>query len=310
MRSLHLPQRHSVHRARRPHQGFRLAVGMAVGALALSVLAACGSDDDDTSSSGNDAPLYEALPQSVKDKGVVTIAGISESPPNVTHDDDGKTLIGISPDVMKALSKVLGVKVVYEPVQEFGSILTGVQAGRFDGGYLFADTLERQKVADMLSFLDTGTVFIAGPGVADAGDDFPCGSKVGVSQGSVNDYAVTRLSESECQGKAAVDIKRFANGAAGFTALSSGQIDYYSADPMAGTYSANQSGGKFTAATKTWDPVPAGFAMSKEKADLTEVLSKGLQQLLDDGTIKSILEDWDTTTEVIRTTVGLNEATK
>src|SRR5690606_20267308 len=80
--------------------------------LATALLAGC-SQTSTTPASHTDggvnteAPLYDQLPDAVKDAGVIKIAGDTH-PPYRTIEENGD-ITGIDPDLQAALSKQLGV---------------------------------------------------------------------------------------------------------------------------------------------------------------------------------------------------------
>ena len=83
---------------------------LVVAALATAALAAagCGGDDD-----GPDSPTPAAsagaiaaeLPDDIKSKGTLTVAADATYPPNEFLAPDGKTIVGMSPDLGRCLGE-------------------------------------------------------------------------------------------------------------------------------------------------------------------------------------------------------------
>lgn len=86
---------------------------------ALAALVGCssgGSSQGAASASSSGVPaLHNALPQSIKDAGVIRFAGDSHPPYRVVA-AGGKTVTGIDKDFQDALGKVLGVRTQTEIV--------------------------------------------------------------------------------------------------------------------------------------------------------------------------------------------------
>ncbi len=77
------------------------------------------------------APAYaqEAL-EELKEQGFARIA-IANEPPFTAVNPDG-TVSGAAPDVARAVFKALGVDDVVASISEYGAMIPGLQAGRFD----------------------------------------------------------------------------------------------------------------------------------------------------------------------------------
>ncbi|WP_252435324.1 transporter substrate-binding domain-containing protein [Pseudonocardia humida] len=139
--------------------------------------------------------LHALLPQKVKDAGVLVFAAASH-PPYRTIGLDG-TITGIDKDLQDALSRVLGVRVEMEQVDDLPAALDGMLAGRFDAfnGPVKA-TAEREQQFDSITWMTTHTSYVVPVGSA-AGTTEPedlCGKRVAVVAGSVVEGRLARLS--------------------------------------------------------------------------------------------------------------------
>src|SRR5262245_9737602 len=101
--------------------------------------------------------------------------------PNEFVAANGKTIVGMDPDLAQAIGRVLkrNVRVVNAT---FDTIIPGLQSGKYGLGMSsFTDTKEREKVVDFVTYFSAGTSFYVkkgGPkinGLADL-----CGHSVGV----------------------------------------------------------------------------------------------------------------------------------
>src|SRR5437016_10664984 len=182
----------------------RLIRSVGASALAMALLAGCGSSKKSTTTSATEAPTSAAnaaiaaqVPAAIKAKGNLIVASEAQYAPNEFIAPDGHTVIGMDPDMVKAIAAVLGLKVsVVNSTLE--AIIPGLAAGRYDiGASSFTDTKEREKTVDFVDYFKAGLSFYAkssaNPGVNKLAD--LCGKSVAVEKGTVE------LEESEKQAK-------------------------------------------------------------------------------------------------------------
>ena len=182
----------------------KLIARMCVPALAVLVLAGCGSSSSSTSStattssgsSGADAALAAEVPAAIKAKGTLIVATEAEYAPNEFLASDGHTIIGMDPDMLTAIAEVLGLKVSFVNAN-FEAIIPGLAAGRYDiGASSFTDTKEREKTVDFVDYFKAGISFYAktsaNPGVKTVAD--LCGKTVAVEKGTVELEEATKQS--------------------------------------------------------------------------------------------------------------------
>lgn len=169
--------------------------------LALAGCSAGAADSGDTEPSADggvdtSAPLYDQLPDAIKEAGVITMAGDTH-PPYRTIEEDG-SFTGIDPDLQAALSEQLGVPFEIVTSSGLDAMLTGMLSGRYDGfnGPVRA-TPEREADFDAIVWMTTRTSYVF---PADSADDFPdseavCGARVAGVVGSVTETQLARLNE-------------------------------------------------------------------------------------------------------------------
>src|SRR5947208_5971901 len=136
--------------------------------LALAVIAGCGSSKKTTTSSTTaatpavsvDPAVAVQVPAKIKSKGTPIVASEAEYAPNEFIAPDGHTVIGMDPDMVKAIAAVLGLKVKVVN-STFEAIIPGLAAGRYDiGASSFTDTKEREKTVDFVTYLSVGQAFL------------------------------------------------------------------------------------------------------------------------------------------------------
>ncbi|HWM15987.1 MAG TPA: transporter substrate-binding domain-containing protein [Microbacterium sp.] len=172
-----------------------------VSLAAVLALAGCSAEapadpGPSTAPEGAEAPLYDQLPDAIKDAGAITLAGDTH-PPYRTIEEDG-SFTGIDPDLQAALSAQLGVPFEIETASGLDAMLTGMLSGRYDGfnGPVRA-TAEREADFDAIVWMTTRTSYVY---LADREDEFPdsdavCGARVAGVTGSVTETQLQRLNE-------------------------------------------------------------------------------------------------------------------
>jgi polar amino acid transport system substrate-binding protein len=282
----------------------RPAAGLATAALVVA-LAACGSSSNGTTSStsqpssaaltsAKDAKVAAEVPASVKSKGTLTVAADATYPPNESIGSDGKTVVGMDPDLAKALAGVMGLKASVQN-QTFDSIIPGLAAKKYDLGMSsFTDTKEREKTVDFVTYFSAGTSFYekaqGGPkinGLADL-----CGHKVAVEKGTTQaDDATAQGKKCTAAGKPGVKVLVFPDQNGANLALSSGRADVGMADSPVAEYQVKQASGQFKLVGKDYGTAPYGIAIPKGSGMDKPVLG-ALKKLMADGTYTKILDKW------------------
>ncbi|WP_426624860.1 ABC transporter substrate-binding protein [Leifsonia sp. McL0607] len=286
----------------------------AVAALALS-----GCVDNSTpSSSGSassaafdvkkDDTLANSLPSKIKSAGLLTVGMDDTYPPNEYKDDNGNP-VGWEVDFTNAIGAKLGVKITYA-IAKFDNIIPSVTGGKDDFGMSsFTDTVEREKQVDFVNYYTAGISWASAKGkTVDPGN--ACGLKVAVQSTTVEDTQEVPDKSKACTdaGKAAIQVLRYDNQDDATNAVILGKADALSADSPVTLYAISKSSGKLQAAGKTFDVAPYGIPVAKN-SELTPVLQKTIQALIDDGTYKKILDKWGVADGIV-TKADVNAASK
>jgi polar amino acid transport system substrate-binding protein len=282
-----------------------------IGVLALTVLAlaGCGSSSSNSSSttsttsatttgtstsSGVVASVAKLVPAAIKSKGTLNVATEAQYAPNEFIAPDGHTIIGMDPDMLKALGEVMGLKVDMINAN-FEAIIPGIQAGRYDvGASSFTDTKEREKVVDFVDYFSAGISFYAktsaNPGVNELAD--LCGKTAAVEKGTVEqEEAEAQSKKCTKEGKPAVTVLSFPGQNAVNLAVSSGRAELGMADSPVVAYQIKQSEGQFKLIGKSYEFAPYGLAIPKTSGMTTPIL-EALKVLIANGKYKAILTKW------------------
>lgn len=247
-----------------------------------------------SSSGGADAAVAKLVPASIVAKGTLTVAADASYPPNEFIAPDGHTVIGMDADLMKALGKVMGLKV--NLVNEtFDSIIPGLASGKYDvGASSFTDTKAREKVVDFVDYFIAGESFFtkASGGVAVTGLADICGKTVAVEKGTTEESdAQTQSGKCKKAGKPAVTVLSFNDQNGANLALSSGRAQLGFADSPVSAYQVKKSNGLFKLTGPSIENAPYGLAVPK-KTDLAPALLAALKVLMQNGQYTSILTHW------------------
>jgi polar amino acid transport system substrate-binding protein len=267
----------------------------------IAVAAGCGSDDSSSSSSSSkptkaakkDAKIAAQVPAAFKNK-TLKVAADATYAPNEFIKPGSSTVVGMDPDLAKALGQVMGLKVNVVNAG-FDGIIPGLAAKKYDlGASSFTDTREREKTVDFVTYFSAGTSFYAksqgGPSIS--GLAGLCGHKVAVEKGTTQqDDSEAQSKKCKAAGKPAVKVLTFPDQNGANLALSSGRGEIGMADSPVAAYQVKKSGGQFKLAGKPYGPYPYGIAIPKDSG-LTKPVLAALKKLIADGTYMSILKKW------------------
>ncbi len=229
-------------------------VALAAAAALVGCSSGGGSQPAASTSAAGVPTLHNALPQTIKDSGVIRFAGDSHPPYRVVG-PDGKTVTGIDKDFQDALGKVLGVRTQVEIVSGLPAALQGMLANRYDAfnGPVQA-TAEREQQFDSITWMTTRTSYVVPTGSAagiKATEDL-CGKRVAVTAGSVVEGQLKKLSDF-CQTKGRVPVQPIglADTNATLLAATSGRADAAGMTQAAAIDVTAKEQGKYTYVTQT-----------------------------------------------------------
>jgi polar amino acid transport system substrate-binding protein len=139
---------------------------------------------------------------------------------------EGDNIVGIDPEIAKAVADKLGLELVIEDV-EFDSIIAGVQAGKYDIGCAgMTVTEDRLKSVNFSTPYAKGVqsvIVVDGSEITDVDKLLGGNYKVGVQTGTTGDIYMS--SKPEDGGVGEDRVERFAKGNDAIIALQSGKID-------------------------------------------------------------------------------------
>jgi polar amino acid transport system substrate-binding protein len=278
----------------------KLLAAMCLPALAAIVLGGCGSSKKSTTaatstspSPGVNAAIAAQVPATIKAKGTLIVASEAEYAPDEFIAPDGHTVIGMDPDMVKAIAAVMGLKVKVVNAT-FEAIIPGLASGRYDiGASSFTDTKEREKTVDFVDITSVGEAFLTkasgGPKINSLAE--LCGHTVSVEKGT------TELEDAEKQNKKCkaagkpIKLLIFPGQNDANLALSSGRAEVDFADSPIIAYQVRKLGVNVRS-SPTFGTAPEGLALPKNNGMAKPVLA-ALKLLIANGTYQAILKKWE-----------------
>ncbi|HEY4427246.1 MAG TPA: ABC transporter substrate-binding protein [Solirubrobacteraceae bacterium] len=281
----------------------KLVTRLGAPALAVLALAGCGSSKSSTSTTGSsstpsapavDAAIAREVPASIKSKGTLDVATEAQYAPNEFVAPDGHTIIGMDPELVKAIAAVMGLQVKVTN-STFEAIIPGLAAGRYDmGASSFTDTKEREKTVDFVTYLSVGQAFLSkangGPRVNTLAE--LCGHTVSVEKGTIElEEAEKQNKKCKSGGTGAIKLLVFPGQNDANLALSSGRSEIDYADSPIIAYQVRKLGVSVRS-SPTFGAAPYGLALPKGNGMAKPVL-QALKALMADGTYQAILKKWE-----------------
>ncbi len=280
----------------------------------VGVTAGSGPTLAQSAPAGADPLLRAMLPKAIQDAGAIRVGTDPHNAPYSFYGPDNATMIGLEHDLTDVMGKRLGVTFQYSPAV-FASIITAVQADRFDMGIgAFGDFVAREKIVDEVDYTHEGTGLIVAAGnphkVAKISD--ACGLKAAAVQGSIP-LELLNKQAGLCPPDKPLQILQLPTGDQTILAVRSGRADLLMDTYGVTAYTlANQpesSGGqKLELITGTQYAVGyQAMLVSKAKPQLRDAVQATLQAMVKDGTYAAAFKKWGLTDNMLQT-ITINDA--
>jgi polar amino acid transport system substrate-binding protein len=300
---------------RRPTRRSFIVVA-ALAALTLG-LAAC-ADPTSTPSSGGDSPAAGGSPAAGSGSYVTETWGLSpvdsvaklvpeeyknKTIQNGQYNDfppqeflEGQTLVGIQPDIVLALSEVMGVKIENLSVGSFDSLIPGLSTGRYDMSSAdFGVTKPRLEQVDFVSEFAIGTAFATKTGSpikVEKTTDL-CGHSIGVIAGS---YFIDQVNEasSECEkaGMEPIKVQTYPTDGARVLAITNGRVEITATTQDAMAWVIQSESVPLTMHPLVYEPLEQGIAFPNDST-LAPAMEAAMKEIMNNGTYTKILEKWN-----------------
>ena len=259
-----------------------------------------------------------AVPDKYKG-GTVKVGSDSPYPPWEMFVGDTDQFTGFDYDIAQAIGAKLGVKFQFVKTG-FDSIIIGIQAGNLDVAMSsMYDNKKRQETCDFVDYAKDGTGILVLKGNPDKVKTFAdlAGKNVGCEKGTTQAEALATLNDQfKADGKPQMNVSEFPDQPAALLAVQSGKVvcDLSDSSTIGYVAKTTDNGKTFEVIMdpnppKGWETQPDGIAMLKSNSALRDAIQKALQKLMDEGTYKTILDNygiqaWDKATVNAGTQAG------
>jgi ABC-type amino acid transport substrate-binding protein len=242
-------------------------------ALTSAVVVGCGGGDDTTGSSEGGGGGSEPL----------TVGSDIPYPPF----EQGKSgeYTGFDIELMEAIGEKIGRTPEFQDTS-FETIFRDVAQGKFEAVISAATiTEEREKAVDFSNpyYLSEQAVLVKEGSDIKSLEDLD-GKTVAVQQGTTGQ----ELAKEELGGS---EIRPFPEGPDAVNALKAGTVEGVIIDAPVAQNAVEKSGG-VEIAEKVPTEEEYGIAVAQGDTELLDEINKGLEEVLDDGTYKTIYEKW------------------
>ena len=275
-------------------------------ALCLSMLAGCGDSAASSAAASEAATAAPAAETSVKDEAPAAEAGSATEaaatevttveagklhmatnaafPPYEMVADDGG-FEGIDVEIAGKIAEKLGLELVVDDM-DFGSVITSVQSGKSDIAMAgLTVTEDRKQNVDFSDTYATGVQVVIVPEDSEIATIDDLQGKLIGCQESTTGYIYCSDDYGEDM------VTAFPNGANAVQALLSGKVDAVVIDSQpAQEFVAQNEGLKILDTEYVTEDYAIG--VSKDNTALRDAVNNALKELIDDGTVQSILDKY------------------
>ena len=270
-------------------------LALVLAALMVFAFVACngtGKDNNGASNASNASNASDTSDTSdTTEKATLVMATNAAFPPYEFK--EGDSFAGIDVEIAGKIAEKLGMTLEIKDV-EFGSIIGGVQTGKFDIGMAgMTVTDERLKSVNFSDSYATGiqVVIVKEDSAIKSLDDLKGdGSmKFGVQQDTTGDIYASDTVENGGYGKD--NVVRYKTGADAVQALKTGKVDAVIIDnePAKSFVNANEG---LSILDGSWVEENYAIAIAKENTELLEKVNAALKELIADGTVKAIIDKY------------------
>lgn len=273
-----------------------MAIVMVLSVCAL--FAACTKTPDETNNnatnedvSNKEAVSSESTEIKTAKDGVLLMATNAAFPPYEFK--EGDSFKGIDVEIAEKIAEKLGLKLEIADV-EFGSIVGGVQTGKFDMGLagmtITPDRLQSVNFSDSYAKGVQVVIVTENSAIKSLDDLKGDGSmKYGVQQDTTGDIYASDTPENNGYGEE--NVIRYKTGADAVQALVSGKVDAVIIDnEPAKSFVENNKGLKIL--DGSWVDEDYAAAIAKDNTALLNAVNKAIAELKADGTLQQIIDKY------------------
>ena len=241
-----------------------------------------------------DPALQAMLPDKLKNGGTAVVAVQPTVPPFDFYGADNKTIIGLDPDLMAGMQKVLGFKIQYTELT-FSGIVAGVASGRFDLSMTsMYDTISRHTQIDFVDYFSSSDAIMTAHGNPNnfktIGD--VCGHTMVVQQGT-SGVQTAQDAAAKCPSSAPMKINLVDTQPDAVLQIQSGRADAGVCNGPTAQYIIGQRGLQVQVLdTTSFNQGVYGIGVPKSTPGLSKALKGAIDQLIAKGYYKAVLDKW------------------
>jgi polar amino acid transport system substrate-binding protein len=267
-------------------------------AVVATIPAACGGPATTavtaTDGSRLNQTLHDRLPQSIRDRGVLRVGTDASYAPMSSFGPDGRTIIGVEPDLGVEIGRILGVRLQFVNA-DFVKLLPDVAGGAMDVAMsAMTDTPERAKSTDFVDYFSAGTSIVVQrgnpAGVTDITD--LCGKVVAVEQGTTQ---VDLLARAQKNCGDPIIMKTYTTNSDALVELRTGRAVAVLDDLPPAVFLVNDPRTRSNyqlASTTQYEPGLYGVVVAKGQPGLRDAVQGAFEELLRGGVYSDILARW------------------
>lgn len=249
-----------------------------IGVLLAGLMTGCGANEN--TKDAKEAESADKLPGILAD-GKLTVATSADFAPYEFY--DGEDIVGIDPEIVKAIGEKLKVDVEIKDM-DFNNIIASIGSGRADIGAagMTVDPKRLENVDFTDNYASSTQIFLIKKDSGIKSKDDLKDKTIGSQLGTVGN----EIAEEEFD-----KVSAFAKYPDAVLALQNGKVDAILMDKT--------SAEKFLAANNDLEIMEAdyesedyAFAIGKEEDEAKEIINKAIKELQDDGTIEEIVKKY------------------
>jgi polar amino acid transport system substrate-binding protein len=284
------------HQSARP---LRLRLGLVLVVVA-ALSAGCDASTTNATSSLSrqghlDQTLHDRLPASVKALGVLRVGTDASYAPMESFAPDGRTIIGIEPDLALEIGRVLGVRLHFVNTT-FNTLRADVTKGALDLAMsAMTDTPDRARTVDFVDYFTAGTSILVQRGNPSGVTDLTdlCGRVAAVESGTTQVDLLART-QKNC-GDRPIIVKSYPTNSDALVQLRTGRVAAALSDFPTAAFFVNDPRTRSNyqlASTTQFEPGLYGIAVAKGQQGLREAVQGAFEELLRSGVYSDVMARW------------------
>lgn len=278
----------------------RVNIGLVLAFALATVLVACGDVTTPTASpparQGHfDQALHDQLPASVQASGVLRVGTDAAYAPMESFGPDGRTIIGVDPDLGVEMGRVLGVRLQFVNVA-FDKLRAQVASGDLDLAMsAITDTAERAKTVDFVDYFSAGTSVLVQRGNPSGVTDITdlCGKLTAVETGTTQVDLLARM-QKNCPDRPII-VKSYPTNSDALLQLRTGRVAATLNDFPIAAFLVNDAHTRSNyqlASTVQYEPGLYGIVVAKKQQSLRGAVQGACEELLRDGVYTDVTTRW------------------